>query len=64
MASALNRPDARAARVAARKTQRLRVATCVRSDCPPSDNRARRRDNVREHVLIPMRVDADHVMPV
>jgi hypothetical protein len=27
-----------------------------------SDDRTRRRDNNREHVLIPMRVHADHVI--
>ena len=62
MAGPLNRPDASAARVAVRETQRLRVATCVRSDRPPSHNRTHRRDNDREHVLIPMRVDTDHVI--
>ncbi len=62
MAGALNRPDPSAARVGIRETQRLRVAASVRSDRPPSDNRTRRCDNDREHVLIPMRVDADHVI--
>ena len=45
-----------------RDAKRLRVAACVRSDRPPSDDRTRRRDNNREHVLIPMCVDADHVI--
>jgi hypothetical protein len=62
MAGALNRPDARAARVLVREAKCLRVAACVRSDRPPSDDRTRRRDNDREHVLIPMRVHADHVI--
>src|SRR5439155_26939236 len=62
MAGPLNRPDARAARVLVREAKRLRVAACVRSDRPPSDDRTRRRDNNREHVLIPMRVHTDHVI--
>src|SRR6266566_2927817 len=62
MASPLNRPDTPATRVAVRKTQRLRVTTSVRSDRPPSDNRTRRRDNDRQHVLIAMRVNTDHVI--
>jgi hypothetical protein len=62
MAGSLNCADAPAARVGVREPQRLRVAARVRSDRTPSDNRARRRDNDREHVLIPMRVDADHVI--
>src|SRR6266536_2502751 len=62
MAGALNCPDTPAARVGVRETQRLCVAASVRSYRPPSDNRTRRRDNDREHVLIPMRVDANHVV--
>src|SRR6266571_6487238 len=62
MARALNRPDARAVCALVREAKRLRVAACVRSNRPPSDDRTRRRDNNREHVFIPMRVDADHVI--
>ena len=62
VADALNCPDAPAARIGVREAQRLGVAACIRSDRPPSDNRTRRRNNDREHVLIPMRVDANHVI--
>jgi len=59
---AFNRPDASTGRIALRESQRLRVATTAGRHRLPRDNRARRRDNDRQHMLVPMGVDADHVI--
>ncbi len=62
MAGALNRPGASALGVLVREPQRLGVTAVTRSDGPLRDNSTRRRRDHRQHVLIPVRVNADHVV--
>jgi hypothetical protein len=62
MACAFDRPDTPASRIELSKTQRLRVAACARTHRPLRDNDTGPRDDNREHMLIAMRVDTDHVI--
>lgn len=62
MAGAFDRPDASAARVASRKSERLRVAATVRSNRPLRHNRPGGRGQHRQHMLVQVRVDADDVV--
>ncbi len=62
MARALDRPDPRSVRMALDEAQRLRVTACVRAHRSLRDDRPCRCDNHSEHVLVAVRVDADHVV--
>jgi hypothetical protein len=61
-ACALDRPDAPARGVALRETEHLPVTAPVRSNRPSGHDSARRRCQHGQHVLVPMGVDADHVI--
>ena len=62
VARALNRPDASAARVPLRESERLCVAATVRSNGSLRQDRPAWGGDDRQHVLIQVRVDTDHVI--
>jgi len=62
VACSLDRPDPSAARVLVGEAQSLRVTAPVRRDRALRDNRTRRRNHNREHMLIAVRVDTNHVI--
>jgi hypothetical protein len=62
MACSFDGPDPSAARVLIGEPQRLRVTAATRRDRALRDNRTRWRNHNREHMLIAVRVDTDHVI--
>jgi len=60
--SAFNRPNTATAGVLPRESKRLPVTVAVRRHRPLRDKRADRRGHHRQHVLVSVRVDADHVI--
>jgi hypothetical protein len=62
VAGALDRPETCTCRIALHEAQSLRVTACVGSDRALRDNHTDRRRHDRQDVLVPVRVDADHVI--
>ena len=62
MACTLDRPDASAICIDLSETQRLRVPACARTHRSSRDNDTGTSDDNREHVLIAMRINPDHVV--
>jgi hypothetical protein len=62
MASPLDRPETSTGRAPPREPKRLHIAASVCRDRALRDNRADRHRDNRKYVLVPVRVDADHVI--
>jgi len=62
MPNALDRPHTAAAGVLLDKPQRLPITARARTHRPLRHNSTTRRDNDREHMLVAVRVDADHII--
>ena len=62
MAGTLDRPDPHGGRVLRREPHRLCVAASTRPHRSLRDNRAGRRGHDRQHVLVAMGIDTDHVI--
>src|SRR5205807_3071489 len=61
MVSALIRPRPHTGSVLLSKAQRLPIAARACPHRPPRDHRTSRRGNNRQHMLVQVRVDPDHV---